>query len=594
MSSMPEPSTVASEWLSAFAHSLATKDAEGITSAFLPDGWLRDILVFSWDNRSLGSQSKILPYLKNNFKFVNISRIALDDREGLSPRFGPVTPSQQGVSAGFTFATNIAWGQGYFHLLRDENQNWKALSVFMRSCDWRGHEERRGEFGMYGGHTLAWSDVLSRRRLETEESLLAVIVGAGQVGLMIAARLKQMDIPALIIEANARVGDNWRKRYPTLTLHTIRTHHQFLYQPYPKNWPLYTPRDKLADWLEQYSLSQDLVVWTNSNILPTPVYDDREHRWTLQVRRNGAISTLRPRHVILATGTLGDPRMPDLPGQAVFTGGTLHASQYNGGHQYAGKKVVVIGAGNTSADICQDLVFNKAASVTMVQRSTTCIVKLESTKAELERFWPEGRDPDVSDFIFSSIPLGLAKKIAGEPFEGKWAEERKMHELLRERGFSVHLGENEVGNFPMVFERLGGYWIDVGCADLISSGDVKVKQGVEPTSFASSALIFRDGSRLDADIVIFATGYHRMTQTMKKVFGEQAIDRTGEVWGLDEEGEIKGCYRPSGHPGLWYGAGDFYNARFSSQQLALHLKAIELGYVNRDKPKERYTHQARL
>lgn len=281
-----------------------------------------------------------------------------------------------------------------------------------------------------------------------------------------------MNIPTLVIEANARVGDNWRKRYPTLTLHTIRAHHSckrprarantpthllpVLYQSYPKNWPDYTPRDKLADWFEQYAQSQDLVVWTNTRLLPTPIYNAETKRWTMTVARDGKPVALNPAHIVLATGTLGAPRIPDIAGHDTFKGTILHASAYQGAKPFAGKKVVVVGAGNTSADICQDLVFHGAEAVTMVQRSRTCIITVASATAKQKRWWNEDIPVEAGDVIFTSLPMHMIKAEAGKKMGTGWEVEREMHRKLRETGFNVHLGENDAGNALIIFERLGG------------------------------------------------------------------------------------------------------------------------------------------
>ncbi|GLB34118.1 putative L-lysine 6-monooxygenase (NADPH-requiring) [Lyophyllum shimeji] len=567
----------ASEWLDDFAASLQSANLEGVVSSFLPGGWLRDVLIFTWNNRSLDGQDKIRAYLQNTLAAVEIANVKLNDAPGLSPQQSSIHP--EWIASGFTFTTAVAIGQGYFHLGKDASGAWKAQIVFMNMTDLKDHEELGPEPGLYGGHTLAWGDVLEERKKKIEENPHVIIVGAGQTGLNIAARFRQMNIPALVIEKNARVGDNWRKRYPTLTLHTPRTHHSFLYQPYPRNWPIFTPRDKLADWMENYAKSQDLVIWTNSRPLPTPAYDFKSKRWSVVIDRNGTHVTLYPAHIVLATGTLGKPRYPDMLNKDVFRGVTFHASEYAGGRPFAGKRVVVIGAGNTSADICQDLVVQGAQSVIMVQRSSTCVMSAKTLAATIFTAWPEGSPPEVADLKFFSWPLLLAKQMLSSREQDFWAADKEMHEGLLKAGLKLNMGSDGSGLASLVAERSGGYWIDVGCAELISAGKINMKQGVEPKSFTEDAIVFNDGSTLPADVVIFATGYDSIRDTAKDTFGEETIECTSHVWGLDEEGELRGCYRPSGHPGLWYGAGDFVNSRFSSKQMALMIKAVELGLV---------------
>lgn len=296
---------------------------------------------------------------------------------------------------------------------------------------------------------------------------------------MVAARFRQMGISAIVVEKNTRLGDNWRKRYPTLALHTPRTHHScklltfldnwlirkritVLYAPFPKNWPLYTPRDKLASWIEQYADTQDLVVWTSSYPLPGPQYDASSRRWSVAINKDGTPVTLRPAHIIVATGTLGDPFIPTIRDVSSFHGVTMHAHSFLGGEGFKGKRVVVVGAGNTSADICQDLVVRGAKSVTMLQRSSTCVISAALVLHNLQMVFPEGQDVDVSDFKADGMPLGLLKKIAKsrEMREIENNFDKDMHDGLLRRGLKLNPGADGAGQRFLLFERLGGKGLD--------------------------------------------------------------------------------------------------------------------------------------
>lgn len=229
-----------------------------------------------------------------------------------------------------------------------------------------------------------------------------------------------------------------------------------LYAPYPDNWPTFTPRDKLASWLEQYTDSQDLIVWTSSELVPTPIYDNSMGRWTVVIKKAGTMVTLHPAHIVLATGTHGTPFMPTIPGADIFTGELLHASAYAGGEPYAGKRVVVVGAGNTAADMCQDLEFRGAASVTMLQRSVTCVVSDAFIKNEFSMTWPEGVPVDISDFKIASMPLGLLRHISIDNIGHEESFHRDMHDGLRKAGLKLSFGPDRAGQKILVFERLGG------------------------------------------------------------------------------------------------------------------------------------------
>ena len=365
-----------------------------------------------------------------------------------------------------------------------------------------------------------------------------------------------MNIPALVVERHAVVGDQWRQRYPTLSLHTTKNHHTrtccrpagattshgpivVLYQPYPKNWPTYTPRNKVADWLKQYVESQDLVVWTKSQIKPGATYDSSSKRWNVVVRRDDQDVELHPVHVIIATGALGAPRIPEVPGADIFKGAVYHASKYMGGQPYAGKDCIVVGAGNTSADLCQDLSFRGAKSVTMVQRSSTCVVHINTVAGAMAKGYPDGVPYEICDIKFNSMPINLQRTMAREREAEMWEREKPLHDQLRKGGVKLNMGTDGSGQHFLIFERSGGTsrrlhllatadavlrtqgsvsiavkcntqtlivgaGVDVGCAPLIESGKVKVKQGVEVDRFTENGVIFSDGSKQPADLVIWA------------------------------------------------------------------------------------------
>ncbi|KAF7350590.1 Flavin-binding monooxygenase [Mycena sanguinolenta] len=588
---MLDASQIANSWLENFGRFLEGEDISGATSCFVPHGFLRDILVFTWNNRTLAGWERMATYLKDTLTPAAVTQVKVKTRPNLAPETRPLSASVSSVCSAFTFVTAVGHGQGYFMLRENENGEWKALTVFFMLTDIKGHEESGLETGIYGRHTLAWHDVHRECRQAIERDPHVLIIGAGQNGLNVGARFRQMNIPTLIIEnlKTMRVGDIWRQRYPILTLHTPKSHHG-------TNWPIYTPRDKLADWLEQYAISQDLVVWTNSHALPTPTYDPATKCWKVVIDHAGKHVTLHTAHIVLAAGTIGAPHIPTIPDADLFEGSTIHSAAYVGGKDYVGKRTLIVSAGNSSADICQDLAFHKASEVTMLQRSTTCVVAAKNVRRMLEHVHPYDVHMDVSDFKWLAVPLLLVKEMGKASMKQMWAEETETHKGLREAGMSLTMGKDGGGQYPMFFERFGGYIYDVGITDMIRSGQVKIKQGVEIARFTKNSAMFTDGSSLEIDTVVFATSYENIRNTMRRLFGDAVMDQTSTVWGVDEEeGEINGCYRPTGYPHLWYASGDFSTSRFCSKQLAsclthqycfgltplqaLEIKAIELGLM---------------
>ncbi|KAI1795122.1 FAD/NAD(P)-binding domain-containing protein [Ganoderma leucocontextum] len=574
------PQAIASSWLADYGAAFATHDLDTLTALFLPDGWLRDLLVFTWNNHSLEGREKIKAFLLPTLSGAQVSGFKLDESAHLAPRTSVIPQIQAtDIELAYTFECLRGPGRGYVRLLADTDGKYKALAVLMMLSDLRGHEEirtlhLRGEVGSAGHNTQKeFADWVE----QVETNPYVLIVGAAQTGLQVAACFKQMGLSALVIERTPRVGDVWRKRYPSLALHTPRRQHTLLYQSYPDNWPLYTPRDKVANWLEQYASVQDLVIWTSAELQPRPKYDAEKREWDVTIIREGKEYNVRPAHIIMATGTLGAPNVPKVPGEDIFKGRLLHSVEYNGPEEFAGKRVVVIGAGNTAIDVCQDLALTGVGEVTMVQRSSTCVMGRDFMTELLKDVFPEDVPMAVSDLRNGAMPYGLLKKlnILAQPY--MWEAQKQLHDKLRKAGIQLNMGPDGAGLFFLVLGRFGGQ--DKGGADLIADGRIKVKHGVEIDHLAENSVVFTDGSELPADVVVLATGYLSMKETNRTLLGEDIVDKTGGLYGLDEEGELKSSYRPAGHPGLWYATGDFFQGRFMSKILGLQLKARQLGLV---------------
>lgn len=173
---MASSNDIAGAWLSEFAISLASGDISSVTQSFLPQGWLRDVLVLSWSTRSLGGHSQISKYLSEHLPNSTITDVKLDERDHLKPEEYTLSPSISGVAAAFTFETSLFLGRGYFRLLEDSTTaKWKALSVFIVADDLKGYEERGYHRGIFEGHTLAWEEAEKKTRARVENDPQVVI-----------------------------------------------------------------------------------------------------------------------------------------------------------------------------------------------------------------------------------------------------------------------------------------------------------------------------------------------------------------------------------------------------------------------------------
>ncbi|KAI0750787.1 dimethylaniline monooxygenase (N-oxide-forming) [Daedaleopsis nitida] len=570
-----DPHVVAADWLALCASTLTNADVNATTRLLLPDGWLRDLLVFTWDFRSLEGHDKVAAYLANTLAKARITDVHLDDSTAdLAPRLF-IWPQLRvtGVELAFTFECHHGHGRGYARLLPDCDGAFKAYTLLAELADLAGHEELgtlrfRDDLAKSDNkakplHILKLSEDFAKWKHDVETKPYVLIVGAAQTGLQIAARFKQMNIPTLAIDRAAKIGDVWRARYPrspsTPLGHTIA----------------------LADWIEFYAVIQDLIVWTKTELKEPPHYEPSSYCWHVKLIRDGVEVELRPAHIVLATGTAAKPYIPPIPDMNRFRGELLHSSTFPGGDAYAGKRVVVIGAGNSSIDICQELVEHGATSVTIIQRSETCAVSRDYQHGMLNSAFPDGVPQAVVDFKTASLPNLVLKRlmIAAEPEVSKIHEE--MHDKLRKGGLKVNLGPEGQGLYVLFLERAGG--TDKGyAADMVEDGKIQAYHGASPARFTENAVVLDDGTEMTADVVVLSTGYLRIREASKELMGENVINQIEAVFGLDEEGEIQGSYRPCGHPGLWFATGDFSHSRSMSKHLALQIKAIQLRVLVHD------------
>lgn len=356
------------------------------------------------------------------------------------------------------------------------------------------------------------------------------------------------------------------------------------YIPFPTSWPVFTPKDKLADFFEAYVKLLELNVWTRTEVVSSS-WDEEKKYWTVHLKRSkedGSTETrtLYPRHIIQATGASGKKKVPIFKGMENFKGGRIcHSSEFTGAKSASqGKKAVIVGSCNSGHDIAQDY-FEKGYDVTMVQRSSTCVVTSNSiVNIGLKGLYEEGGPlAEDADTYFWSIPPPLFKLQQTKVAKVMNQNDAKILEGLEKAGFKVDMGPMNAGLLVKYFQRGGGYYIDVGASQLIIDGKVKVKQGQEISEILPNGLRFADGSELEADEIILATGYQNMRTQARAIFGDKVVDRVGDVWGFDEEGEFRTIWRRSGHPGFWFMGGNLALCRYYSRLLALQIKAIEDG-----------------
>ncbi|KAI9054438.1 hypothetical protein LZ554_001600 [Drepanopeziza brunnea f. sp. 'monogermtubi'] len=578
------------EWVSSFNKSIQSPNLAGLEELFLPEAHWRDHLCLSWDIHTFKGPEQAKDFLK---KGCRLKSVAVDRTTAFRSPTATVFDGKGQIPGIQTFLiaeSDVGRGLGVARLVQ-QGSKLKAFSLFTSMRELQGHEEailsRRPEGVAHGGQPgrKNWAERRASEENFEDRDPIVLIIGAGQGGLTPAARLKMLGIKALIIDQNPRIGDNWRNRYHQLVLHDPVWYDHMPYVDFPPHWPIFTPKDKLAEFFEIYAKLLELNVWTSTTIKESK-WDASKKQWSVLVEREkqpGIMETrvIHPKHIIQATGHSGEKNFPShIPGISDFKGDRLcHSSEFTGAKLSGiGKKAIVVGCCNSGHDIAQDY-FEKGYDVTMVQRSSTCVISSESLlKIGLAGLYEEAAPPvEDADVVFWSIPASVLKSIHIDLTALQNKHDEKLLTGLEKAGFKLDQGPDNSGLFMKYFQRGGGYYIDVGASQLIIDGKIKIKQGQEIDEVRPHGLKFADGSELPADEVIFATGYKNMRTKARAIFGDELAKQVKDVWGFDEEGELRTIWRKSGHPGFWFFGGNLALCRYWSRMIALQIKALEEG-----------------
>jgi thioredoxin reductase len=577
-------SIAAENWLAQFESALAASN-HNLKSLFHPDSYWRDVLALSWNLQTINGADAILRELKARAGSAAPTGFRIDPDRAAPRRV--TRAGTNAIEAIFTFETAQGRGSGILRLIPDagDGNRLKAWTLLTALDELKGFEEQlgtsrpRGQSYSRDFRGPNWLDLRKAAAEFADREPDVLVVGGGQAGLSIAARLKQLRIDALIVDREPRIGDNWRKRYHALTLHNQVQVNHLPYMPFPPNWPVYIPKDKLANWFEAYVEAMELNYWTATEF-ESGTYDETNARWSVVLRgSDGTRREMHPRHVVMATGVSGIPNLPDIPSLKNFAGTVLHSSRYEDGEGWNGKQALVIGTGNSGHDIAQDL-HSSGAEVTLVQRSSTLITNIEPSAQLAYAAYNEGTLED-NDLIATSMPLVLAKRSHVMITEQSKKFDQQLLEGLARIGFKLDYGEDGTGWQFKYLTRGGGYYFNVGCSDLVVRGEIGLKQFSDIESFVADGARMKSGETLAADLIVLATGYKRQEHLVRKLFGDETADRVGPIWGFGERQELRNMYTRTAQPGLWFIAGSLAQCRINSKYLALQIKAIEEGLLPR-------------
>lgn len=578
-------------WLKELAAAVDAHDSRTFASLFVEDGYWRDILSFSWERPTFCGRHEIAGGFAATIAGAGAHSLRIATGR-TPPRFARRS-GRNVIEAWFEFDLDVGTGTGFARLLYDADADesgsparpraWLLLTTLQAL---RGFEEKVGARRPSGEHfskiesPVSWAQQRAHEMAFADHDPEVLIIGAGQGGLILGARLRQMGVDALIIEKSERVGDVWRNRYNNLTLHNKLTANHFPYLEFPETWPIWLPKDMLGDWLDSYAKFMELNIWTRTE-LESGRFVEAEKQWTVTLKRpDGVTRTMRVPHVVIATGVSGGlPKKPDMPGLSDFAGEIRHSGEFRAGTDFKGRDAIVVGTGNSGHDIAQDLHVSGANSVSVMQRGATCVLSLEPSAIISYSIYSADTPVEDTDLMVAALPYPMLidsyKWITKKTSE----YDKELIANLNAIGFQTHNGHDETGFQLLYLRGAGGYYIDVGCAELLIDGSIGLVQYSDIDRFVANGLRMKDGRVIPLDLVVQATGFESMTEMVRRLLGDAVADRLGPVWGFDDDGNIRNMWTRTPQDGLWLMGGAILEARLNSRFLALEIKASLEGLI---------------
>jgi len=405
----------AEQWLTDFEDALVSSDAERIGDCFHEDCHWRDVLAFTWQFASAAGRDHVATKLKSAQERTRAHSFIVP-----SGHRAPREVTRLGIAsieAIFAFETVDGACTGLVRLAPDKAGFMRAWLVSTTLQSLRGHEEKLGAnrpsgaaySRNFGGDN--WADMRRKAVAFADREPAVLVVGGAQAGLSIAARLNQLGVDTLVVERWSRIGDSWRRRYHSLALHNSTHINHLPYMEFPPTWPLYIPKDMLANWFEFYADAMEINCWTGTEFI-AGAWDEAKGRWAATLRlEDGSLRIMHPRHLVFANGVSSYPMVPDLPGLDAFTGAVMHAEEFDTGFAWTGKRALVLGTGSSANDIALDLHSN-GAETTLIQRGSTTVVSIDPSARLNESVWDEGGPLEDSDLIVASAPPAKDDKMA--------------------------------------------------------------------------------------------------------------------------------------------------------------------------------------
>ncbi len=569
-------------WLSHFEAALTACDANKLSDCFTRDGNWRDVLAFTWHLTPFVGASEIAAGFVERQSSVLAHNFEINP-ERSEPR--RVTRLQKDcIEAMIRFDTKLGRGEGVLRLI-EEGTTLKAWALSTSLEEMKGFEEKIGAnrpsgsaySRNFGGDN--WEDARRRAQSYEDHDPTVLVVGGAQAGLSIAARLNQLGVDTLVVEKWPRIGDSWRKRYHSLALHNSIHVNNLPYMPFPPTWPNYIPKDMLGLWFESYAQIMEINHWTSTEFTKGE-WDDAAKHWNATLKlADGSERLLKPRHIVFANGVSSYPLKPEIPGLEEFEGDVIHSEGFDSGAPYAGKKAIVIGTGSSGNDIALDL-HSFGVDTTIVQRGSTTVVSIEPSAKLNYALYDEGLSVEECDLIGLAATPPLVIKAYQLAVKRMMDLDKEMIEGLEKIGFKYDIGEDGTGHQMKYRRRGGGYNLDAGSSALMIKGEIGLIQNDDIESYCAKGARMKDGSIVEADVIVLSTGYYPQGELVRRALGEDMASKIGPIWGEDEDGELANMFKRTPQEGAWFIAGSLTQVRVYSKYLALQIKALEEGLID--------------
>ena len=283
-------SPTVNRWLGDFEQAISDSNFDAPEALFHRDAHWRDLLAFTWHIQTVSSAGKIVDALKALAPSVKPSGFQTNLHR--TPPRVVTRAGLETVEAFFSFETACGPASGVVRLIRDgdDRETLKAWTLMTALDGIEGFEETVGKARPTGeaySRNFQGPNWLDQRRSAaaySERDPAVLVVGGGQAGLSIAARLTQWNVDTLVVDRGDRIGDNWRNRYHALTLHNQVHVNHLPYMPFPPTWPKYLPKDKVAGWFEAYAESMEINFWTGAEFVGGS-YDKRDGKWSVALKQ---------------------------------------------------------------------------------------------------------------------------------------------------------------------------------------------------------------------------------------------------------------------------------------------------------------------